>query len=368
MVAKDSAKITDEEKDDKEKPKKEDDDEDLDESVNDKKGPAKKEGSSSGSIKVAVPNKSLSSNKISTTKHSLLTFLPMNLFKQIKHVAVWYYLVVMILQILPWTTISNGFPTIALLLGFCIVFGTFKDLAEDVSRHRLDSIENNFNTIILQGSNHIKSNWSDIYPGHIIKITKDEEVPADCIFLYSSNIQKEMCQIETKEIDFQTNLVSKTRVFFPEEIQEANPLDYLSYFVNSKINFDEPSADLYTFKGDLELVNNSVSIGMSNFILRKSILRNTDFIYAVVVYTGNNTRIMMNQLKKKEKYSDLKTKTDSLMMFYFLLSLILSALSALYFVVYIYIFETDLSVFIDFDSFHPFLVFFQKFINWVLIL
>ena len=45
------------------------------------------------------------------------------------------------------------------------------------------------------------------------------------------------------------------------------------------------------------------SLSAENFLLRGSILRNTAFIYGVVVYVGHNTKIMMNSTVSKVKVS-----------------------------------------------------------------
>jgi len=49
-----------------------------------------------------------------------------------------------------------------------------------------------------------------------------------------------------------------------------------------------------------------------NIILRGSILRNTEFIYGVTVFTGHETKIMMNSTKSKMKFSNLDVITNKL--------------------------------------------------------
>ena len=43
-----------------------------------------------------------------------------------------------------------------------------------------------------------------------------------------------------------------------------------------------------------------------NVVLRGSSLRNTDMIYGVAVYTGHDTKVMMNSMKAKYKFSRLE--------------------------------------------------------------
>ena len=91
---------------------------------------------------------------------------------------------------------------------------------------------------------------------------------------------------------------------YSEEIQEENPIDYLNYFVNSKINFNKSNPDIFNFEGELELVDIKIKLSIENFMQRGSILKNTEFIYGVVIYTGHNTKIMQQKVfNKKEKRS-----------------------------------------------------------------
>lgn len=49
-----------------------------------------------------------------------------------------------------------------------------------------------------------------------------------------------------------------------------------------------------------------IPIDLCNFILRGSSIKNTEFICGFVVYTGHETKIMMNSFKTKGKKSDLE--------------------------------------------------------------
>lgn len=244
----------------------------------------------------------------------------------------------------------------------------FKDVAEDLARWSLDRIENEFETQLLAGNKVIKVKWQELLPGQIIQVKDGQTVPADCILLFSSNVVKENCHVDTFEIDGQTNLVLKTRVNNPEDIQEENPFDYLNSYVNSKINFDEPNANISTFQGQLELVRGSIPLAFNNLLLRNSVLRNTDYIFAVVIYTGHNTKILQMQLKPRQKRTSLEKRINKMMKSQFVLSVVLSLLAAIYHILYIYIFQSSMSNFINFTSFNYFVQFCLKFVNWILLL
>jgi phospholipid-transporting ATPase len=88
-------------------------------------------------------------NAIRTTKYTVLTFLPKNLFEQFSKMANVYFLFIMVLQIIPPISITNGQPAILLPLLFVCAVSGIKDLFEDIKRHRADDMENNRQTLIL---------------------------------------------------------------------------------------------------------------------------------------------------------------------------------------------------------------------------
>lgn len=76
-------------------------------------------------------------NKVRTSKYTLLTFLPRNLFEQFHRVANIYFLVMVILQLFPM--FGAAAPQIAMLPLLAIIGMTaIKDAAEDWRRARLD--------------------------------------------------------------------------------------------------------------------------------------------------------------------------------------------------------------------------------------
>jgi magnesium-transporting ATPase (P-type) len=77
-------------------------------------------------------------NKIRTTKYTWFTFVPKNLFEQFSKMANVYFLFIMVLQIIPPISITNGQPAILLPLMFVVAVSAVKDLFEDIKRHKAD--------------------------------------------------------------------------------------------------------------------------------------------------------------------------------------------------------------------------------------
>lgn len=81
-------------------------------------------------------------NTIVTSKYTTANFLPKNLANQFSKAANVYFLFMMILQMVPGVTLTNGQPTILVPLMFVISVSAIKDIFEDLKRHASDAVEN----------------------------------------------------------------------------------------------------------------------------------------------------------------------------------------------------------------------------------
>lgn len=144
--------------------------------------------------------------------------------------------------------------------------------------------------------------WKDVAIGDFIRIRVNEEVPADVILISTSDIEGN-CYIETKNLDGETNLKLKTALKCggSGNIKHSQDLGNTKFWVEC----DAPNSLLYTFKGtihyenfdnDGQLINEDEKepITNDNVLLRGSTLRNTKWAIGVVVYTGSETKIMLN--------------------------------------------------------------------------
>lgn len=80
----------------------------------------------------------VATNEISTAKYTMLTFLPVNLFEQFLRVANMYFLLMVILQLIPGLSPVSLFTTVAPLV-FVLAVNAIKEGYDDVHRHRCDA-------------------------------------------------------------------------------------------------------------------------------------------------------------------------------------------------------------------------------------
>jgi len=273
----------------------------------------------------------LPKNGISTGKYNVFTFIPKNLMEQFSKIANIYFLVIGIMQSIDVISVSNGNPDIFAPLFLIILISAFKDLFEDIKRHRSDREENTKFCHVLDPKTGAltKRTWQSLCVGEIIKIEKNEYIPADILLLRTSDTKGEAF-IETKNLDGETNLKHKT---VPKLILKAFISSKEEFNYQEKIIFDyeAPNPYLYTFNGSVTTKNDEkVPLDANNFILRGCSVRNTNWIYGLVAYSGHDTKIMLNSVKARPK----KSKVERMMSFQIIIVFIFQGLLCLFCAIY----------------------------------
>ncbi|KAH7820133.1 putative P-type ATPase [Monocercomonoides exilis] len=250
-------------------------------------------------------DKEFPSNYVSTTKYHPLTFIPKNLLEQFRRLANLYFLMIAILQLIPNLTTLNPVTSILPLI-FVVLVTMIKDLVEDLRRLSSDRIANSKPSLVWNGGEFVKIPWKDIKVGHLVKVECDELVPADLVIIYSP-LELGVCNIETSNLDGETNLKTKQAIklegLYADFINDINCL-------KGKIRCDNPHPNLHVFNGTYSLLGlRDKPINNTNMILRSCSLRNTPYVIGLVVYTGHETKIMMNTGVSPMK----KTKLEKLL-------------------------------------------------------
>jgi len=74
---------------------------------------------------------------------------------------------------------------------------------------------------------------------------------------------------------------------------------------------------------------NKISLGAENLVLRGCKLRNTNEIYGITVFTGHDSKIMMNSSKAKYKFSSLEQMSNKGIIFVLCLQFCLAVLASM---------------------------------------
>ncbi|XP_018349951.1 PREDICTED: phospholipid-transporting ATPase ID isoform X2 [Trachymyrmex septentrionalis] len=259
-------------------------------------------------------------NYIKTSKYSVLTFLPLNLFEQFQRLANFYFLCLLVLQMIPaissLTPITTAIPLIGVL-----TLTAVKDAYDDFQRHSNDSQVNNRKSRTLRGTNLREEKWSQVQVGDVIRMENDQFVAADVLLLTTSE-PNGLCYIETAELDGETNL--KCRQCLPETAEMMDNHELIGQF-DGEIICETPNNLLNKFDGILTWRGKKYALDNDKIILRGCVLRNTQWCYGMVIFAGKDTKLMQNSGKTKFKRTSIDRLLNLLIIgiVFFLLSLCL---------------------------------------------
>ncbi|XP_025199207.1 phospholipid-transporting ATPase ID isoform X2 [Melanaphis sacchari] len=242
-------------------------------------------------------------NYIKTSKYTLLTFLPLNLFEQFQRLANFYFLCLMMLQMISiissLTPITTSIPLIGVL-----TISAIKDAYDDYQRHASDDLVNNRISKTVRNGHVVNVKWKDVHVGDVILMEDGQFVAAD-VLLLSTSEPSGLCFIETAELDGETNL--KCRQCLAEVADLAHEVTDFDGFIRC----EAPNNLLNKFHGVLQWNDKELILNNDHIILRGCVLRNTEWCYGMVIFAGKDTKLMQNSGKAKFK----RTNIDRLLNF-----------------------------------------------------
>ncbi|CAG8643042.1 3205_t:CDS:10 [Rhizophagus irregularis] len=180
--------------------------------------------------------------------------------------------------------------------------------------------------------------WRNVRVGDFLYLKNNDAVPADAIILSTSELEG-TCFVETKDLDGETNL--KPRRCIPDTKDIRSPIDCTN--VTFYIDSETPNSNLYSYSGALILtepsddrdsearppvserssVPNSITppeqkwkprktipVDINNLLLRAHVIRNTEWVIAITIFTGVETKIMLNSSETPSKRSRIEKEMN----------------------------------------------------------
>ncbi|KAK4392988.1 putative phospholipid-transporting ATPase 8 [Sesamum angolense] len=265
------------------------------------------------------------SNYVSTTKYNAFNFIPKSLFEQFRRVANIYFLVVACVSFSPLAPYTAS----SILAPLIVVIGATmgKEAVEDWRRRKQD-IEANNRKVQAYDRNHNfqDTRWKKLRVGDLVKVYKDEYFPADLLLL-SSSYEDGICYVETTNLDGETNLKVKHALDVTSSLQEENSFQHFKAIIKC----EDPNEDLYTFVGTLYYDGQQYPLSLQQLLVRDSKLRNTEYVYGVVVFTGHETKVMQNATDPPSKRSKIERKMDKIIYLLFSMLILVSFVGSFFF-------------------------------------
>ncbi|GAU88520.1 hypothetical protein RvY_01206 [Ramazzottius varieornatus] len=270
---------------------------------------------------------SFCSNTVSTAKYNAITFLPLFFFESFRRYSNAFFLFIACLQQIPDVSPTGRFTTL-MPLSFILFVSACKEIFEDAKRRKADNIANNRKVLALKSSfGFEETKWSKIMVGDVVKVRNNEEFPSDLILLSSSEPHG-VCYIETSNLDGETNL--KTRLSLPETAQLQAVDDLMA--LDGTIECEAPNRHLYDFTGNIRPSGRQViALGPEQLLLRGSRLKNTEWVFGIVIFTGHDSKLMRNSKQSaiiRLKRSQLDEFANRQIVMMFALLVILCLVSA----------------------------------------
>ena len=268
-------------------------------------------------------NRKFGNNEIKTTKYNIITLVPKNLFYQLCRASNIYFLIVCILNCLSFSPKEP--VSMIVTFSFVLIFTMGKDAVLDYGRYLQDEKSNSRMCDIYMNQKWKKEKCFQLTPGNIIKIKEDEECSCDILIIKSSNLNGYLF-VDTKNLDGESNLKEK---YVVENLKNMDiSLNELSSLSGNLItNYSDEN--LNEWEGQLNYNTlKDIYCTMDNMMLKGTILKNTEYIYGIVVYAGHQTKIMKNSHKPEPKVSKMIKIMDKLLYSLFAFTLLLCLLFA----------------------------------------
>lgn len=175
-----------------------------------------------------------------------------------------------------------------------------------------------------------KNYWKGVKVGDIVRIHNNDEIPADIILLSTSDTDG-ACYVETKNLDGETNLKVRQSLKCTNTIRTSKDIARTKFWIES----EGPHSNLYTYQGNMKWRNladgeiRNEPITINNVLLRGCTLRNTKWAMGVVMFTGDDTKIMLNSGITPTKKSRISRELNFSVVINFVLLFILCFVSGI---------------------------------------
>ncbi len=251
------------------------------------------------------------SNFIRSSRYTVWNFLPKQLFFQFSKLANFYFLLIGILQMIPGLSTTGTYTTIGPLMAF-VALSMAKEGYDDYRRYKLDKLENRSSAWVLDPARTVgrkrkskglfrrparqkratgdpevvmsdlagtqtrnresepwsRVQWQDVRVGDIIRLRRDENVPADIVLLRATG-PNGVAYIETMALDGETNLKSKqASSVLAKHCSSMAAMDLRQIEVVS----EDPNLDLYNFEGRAIVDGETMPLTMNQVVYRGSTL------------------------------------------------------------------------------------------------
>ncbi|XP_040403255.1 probable phospholipid-transporting ATPase IIB isoform X5 [Cygnus olor] len=165
-----------------------------------------------------------------------------------------------------------------------------------------------YSKLTVRGKVQVKS--SDIQVGDLIIVEKNQRIPSDMVFLRTSE-KTGSCFIRTDQLDGETDWKLKVAVSCTQRLPALGDL----FSINAYVYAQKPQLDIHSFEGTFTREDSDPavheSLSIENTLWASTVVASGTVI-GVVIYTGKETRSVMNTSNPKNKVGLLDLELNQL--------------------------------------------------------
>ncbi|XP_029184448.2 probable phospholipid-transporting ATPase IIA isoform X1 [Acropora millepora] len=259
-------------------------------------------------------------NVICNQKYNIITFIPLTLYNQFKFFLNMYFLLVATSQFIPQLRIGYLY-TYWGPLAFVVFVTMCREAYDDFVRFRRDREVNSqqYKKLTKKGVVNVPS--SAIKVSDLIIVEKDQRVPADMVFLRTSE-KNGACFLRTDQMDGETDWKLRLTVAACQRL----PCDADMLNISASVYAEKPQKDIHSFVGTFTRYDGErteIPLSIENTMWANTVIASGTAV-GVVIYTGSETRSVMNTSNPETKFGLTDLEVNNLTKLLFLATMSLS--------------------------------------------
>ncbi|XP_036730277.1 probable phospholipid-transporting ATPase IIB isoform X6 [Balaenoptera musculus] len=199
---------------------------------------------------------------------------------------------------------------VPLYQGFVLAVTIMREATDEFRRFQRDKEVNSqlYSKLTVRGKMQVKS--SDIQVGDLIIVEKNQRIPSDMVFLRTSE-KAGSCFIRTDQLDGETDWKLRVAVSCTQRLPALGDL----FSINAYVYAQKPQLDIHSFEGTFTREDSDPpiheSLSIENTLWASTVVASGTVI-GVVIYTGKETRSVMNTSNPKNKVGLLDLELNQL--------------------------------------------------------
>lgn len=186
-------------------------------------------------------------------------------------------------------------------LGFVLLVSLVREAVDDFLRFKRDKAVNSqlYQKLTPNGPLVIPS--SKIKVSDLIMVEKDQRVPADMILLKTTE-KNGSCFVRTDQLDGETDWKLRLAISTTQQVESND--DFFN--IDATISAEAPGRDIHSFRGKFITYkdNSELPLSIENTLWANTVIASGQAV-GVVIYTGSETRSVMNNLEARSKVGSI---------------------------------------------------------------